>query len=116
MYDEESNQYYYSFEQKEDLDDDESLAEMLKEMEMKLKRNRLTGRSDGTFLQEYQDELAVTLHECIVHHQNIIKVCSMLEQFYNPIVLVKSLQSTLQICNLAYVATTVRLFDRYCKV
>lgn len=109
MDDEERNQYYYSYEQKEDLDDDESLAKVFKEMEMKLKRNRLIDRPDDTFLKEYQDELALTLHECIIHHQNIIKVCVMLERFYNPIVLVKSLQVTLQICNLAYVATTVRL-------
>lgn len=104
------NQYYYSFEQKEDLDDNENLAKVLKEMQTKLKRNRLYGRHDDRFLMEYQDELALALRDCAVHHQNLIKVCGMLERIYNPIVLVKSLQITLQICNLAYVATTVRSF------
>lgn len=108
--DEEMNQYYYSFEQKEDLDDDENLAKILNEMQMKLTRNRLNGRSDHAFLMEYQDELALALRDCAVQHQNLINVCGMLEGFYNPIVLVKSLQVTLQICNLAYVATTVRLY------
>lgn len=102
------NQYYYSYEQKEDLDNDEDLANILKEMKMKLTSNRLGGRSNDTFLLEYNDELAKALQDCIIHHQNIVKVCSMLEYFYNPVVLVKSLQVTLQICNLAYVATTVR--------
>lgn len=109
MDDEEKNQYYYSFERKEDLDDDdESLAMAIKEMKNKMKRNRLDGKSTDTFLKEYEDELAVTLRECIIHHQNLVQVCTMLESFYNPIVLVKSFQVTLQICNLAYVSTTVQ--------
>lgn len=106
--DEELNQYYYSFERKDDLDDDENLATILNEMKMKLKKNRLDGKSEDSFLTEYQDELALALHECVVHHQKLVEICGMLERFYNKIVLVKSLQVTLQICNLAYVFTTVK--------
>lgn len=107
MEDEERNQYYYSFEQKEDLDDDKSLAQVLKDMKMKLEKNRTNGKSTDQFLAEYQKELAFALQECIIHHQNIIRVCGMLENLYNSVVLVKSLQVTVQICNLAYVATKV---------
>ncbi|KAJ6627578.1 Odorant receptor 83a, partial [Pseudolycoriella hygida] len=102
--DEEVSQYYYSFERKEDLDD-ENLVGILKEMKTKLRRNRLNGRADSTFLTEYEDELALALRDCATHHQNLIQISGMLERFYNPIVLVKSLQVTLQICNLAYVST-----------
>ncbi len=109
MDDEEKNQYYYSFEQMEDLDDGESLALALKDLKIKLNRHHQKGKSTDTFLKEYEDELALALRECIIHHQNLVQVCTMLESFYNPIVLVKSLQVTLQICNLAYVSTTVRL-------
>lgn len=56
----------------------------------------------------WNTRMAMALRECIVHHQHIVQVCNILERFYNPIVLVKSLQVTLQICNLAYVATKVR--------
>lgn len=89
------------------MDDDVYLAKALNEMEMKVKRNRLNGKSNEEFLTEYQDELALALRDCVIHHQNLINICGMLERFYNPIVLVKSLQVTLQICNLAYVSTTV---------
>ncbi|XP_037045713.1 putative odorant receptor 85e [Bradysia coprophila] len=107
MDDEERNQYYYSYEQREDLDDDESTSLDFKEMEARLKGTRFSdNRATDTFLTEYQNELSVALRECIIHHQNLVKVCGMLEWFYNPIVLVKSLQVTLQICNLAYVSTT----------
>lgn len=107
--DEEWNQYYYSFERKEDLDDDDgSLTMALREMRTKLKSNRFNnGRPTVSYLTEYQDELGLSLKECIIHHQNIVKMCGMFEAFYNPIILVKSVQVTLQICNLAYVATTV---------
>lgn len=111
--DEEQSQYYYSFEQKEDLNDDGNLVTVLNEMKSKLERNPLNRRSTNEFLTEYQDELALALRECIVHHQNIIKVCGMLERFYNLIVLVKSLQVTLQICNFAYVSTTVNFLQLY---
>lgn len=105
---EEVNQYFYSFEQDEDLtDEDGSLALVLRDMQLKLKERRRAGKSTNGFLTEYEDELGFSLKECIVHHQNIVKICGLLEQFYNPVVLVKSLQVTLQICNLAYVSTTV---------
>lgn len=106
--DEVQNQFYYSFEQDEDLDDDDVLASVLEDMNSKLKRNRLYRRPNDTFLTEYEDELASALRECIIHHQHLVKVCGLLESFYNPLVLVKSLQVTLQICNLAYVNSTVR--------
>lgn len=104
------NQYYYSFEQKEDLDDTEHLGRAVKELQLNLKTNRrhdIHRRADDNFLMEYNDELELALRDCITHHQNIIEICAILERLYNPIVWVKSLQVTLQICNLAYVATKV---------
>lgn len=107
MNDEERNQYYYSFEQKEDLDDIEGLARDLEVLQLNLKQNRSNERLIDAYLMDYRDELAVTLRECIIQHQSLIKICGLLERLYNPIVLVKSLQITLQVCNLAFSSTKV---------
>lgn len=85
----------------------EGLARGLEMLQLNLKRNSSNKRPLDAYLMDYHDELAVTLRDCIIHHQNLIKICLMLERLYNPIVLVKSLQITLQICNLAFVSTKV---------
>lgn len=59
-------------------------------------------KSTDTFLMDDHRELAVVMRSCILHHKNILIVHQMMERFYNPLIFVCSLQSVLQICNLAY--------------
>lgn len=56
---------------------------------------------------EYANELSIALKACIQHHTIILKACKLTEQFFSPILLVKSLQVILQICNMAYAASMV---------
>lgn len=110
---EERNQYYYSFEQKEDLDDTEAIAQSVEKLKLNHLRKNFAHKAED-FLMEYNIELEMALQDCITQHQNLIKICEMLEQLYNPIVLVKSIQITLQLCNLAYVSTKV--WDSFYKL
>ncbi|CAD7092714.1 unnamed protein product [Hermetia illucens] len=79
---EELNQYFVSKETFENLD---NLDQRL------VKRNLRNATKDA-------------LNECIRHHQGIVKVCTLLEEFYNPFCLVKSLQMTVQLCFLVFVS------------
>lgn len=61
---------------------------------------------------EFNEELTDALRDCILHHQEILKFCIMLENFFHLFVLVKSIQITSQICSLAFVASKVGLLCR----
>ncbi|XP_037922954.1 putative odorant receptor 85e [Hermetia illucens] len=79
---EELNQYFVSQEVFENLD---NIVEHL------VKKNLKNATKDA-------------LNECIRHHQAIVKVCSLLEEFYNPFCLFKSLQMTIELCFLVFVS------------
>lgn len=79
----------------------------MEDLEIKLRKGSLHANAQD-FLTEYNDEMMLVLRECIDQHRNLMRICYLLEQLYNPIVLVKSLQITLQVCNLAFVSTKVR--------
>lgn len=82
---EELNQYFVSQEVFENLD---NIVEQL------VKKNLKNATKDA-------------LNECIRHHQAIVKVCSLLEEFYNPFCLFKSLQMTIELCFLVFVSVNV---------
>lgn len=69
---------------------------------------RCTKKPSDTYLMDYYKELHICLKDCINHHQMLLNCCYELEQFFSPIIFVKSLQITSQICNLTYIAYKVR--------
>lgn len=102
---EELNQYYLSYEFKETID-----KHLLNEEQNNCCKQIVSKQSYSnrdTFLMEYNTELNMTLIDCINHHQIITKFCELIEDFFSSFVLVKSIQLTLQICNLAFTATMV---------
>lgn len=66
-------------------------------------------RPTDTYLMEFNEELSEALKDCIHQHQMILQFCKLLEDFLSPLILVKSLQITSQICNLTYVCSKVNL-------
>lgn len=106
----EANEYYYSFEIEENLDDLDYLKMQInKEIRPALVSNR--GRPDDNYLNEYQHELFVALRSCIHHHNVLLEMNKLMENFFNPLILLSSFQATLQICNLAYVSSKVSFLN-----
>lgn len=111
-----ANEYYYSYEQSEDLTDlkfitgarnkELSLAPLLANGQI---RKLGQGRIGDTYLMDYSHELALALRSCINHHKIIVKAHSMMEDFLNPLLLCASFQAPLQICTMAFTLTKVKL-------
>lgn len=96
---EEVNQYYLPAE----LMDDIKLN--TEKVRATLKRNKQQSKKylpQDNYLTDLTEELNHAVFACIQHHQMLIKFCEMMEDFFSLFVLLKSFQSTFQICNLLF--------------
>lgn len=59
---------------------------------------------------DYHRELNHCLKQCIFHHLLILDCCAEMETYFSPVIFIKSLQITSQICNLMYISTKVRTY------
>lgn len=59
-------------------------------------------RSEDTYLMEFNEELTEALKDCVRHHQMLIAFNKMIENFFNVFFLFKSIQTSLQLCNIFY--------------
>lgn len=54
------------------------------------------------YLTDLTEELNHAISSCAKHHQMLIEFSKMMEDFFSVFVLLKSFQTTFQICNLVY--------------
>lgn len=66
------------------------------------------GLRQDTYLPELKNELSAALVDCIRHHEVIINYVKLLETFTSTLVLIKSLQMTLELCNIMYTFFSVK--------
>lgn len=91
-------------------------------MLQKLKDNRTNSgaasaerKPQDTYLLDFESELSEALHDCVQHHQNLVTFSEMMEDFFNFFILMKSLQTTFQMCNIYFtiIKTNATLFQYF---
>lgn len=105
---EELNQYYLAAEIADDFE--------ANTMKMRASLNSNARRCNSfknylpqdNYLTDLTEELKQALSSCIQHHQMLIEFSVMMENFFSLFVLLKSFQSTFQICNLVFTFIKVR--------
>lgn len=55
----------------------------------------------------YEEELHDTLNDCIVHHQSILQLRDLVENFFGPVILVRLVFSTMMMCFTIYSTSKV---------
>lgn len=96
---EEVNQYYLAAELMDDVEANTA------KMRSTLKRNAQRAKKylpQDNYLTDLTEELNHAMFACIQQHQMLIEFCAMMEDFFSLFVLLKSFQSTFQICNLLF--------------
>lgn len=91
-------------------------------MLQKSKDNRTYGgattrvrKPQDNYLLDFESELCEALHGCVQHHQNLVAFSEMMEDFFNFFILMKSLQTTFQMCNIYFtiIKTNATLFQYF---
>lgn len=99
---EELNQYYLAAELMDDVEGNSAkmLAE-LNENPAKFRFRRNYPPQDN-YLTDLSGELNQAIISCVEQHQMLIEFSRMMEDFFSVFVLLKSFQTTFQICNLVF--------------
>lgn len=99
---EELNQYYLAAELMDDVEVNmEKMRAALKRDPRKFQPSKKYLPQDN-YLTDLTEELNHAIFACIQHHQMLIEFSAMMEDFFSIFVLLKSFQSTFQICNLLF--------------
>lgn len=99
---EEVNQYYLNAELMDDVESNTAkMRNELVENPNKYRSNKQYLPQDN-YLTELSEELNHALFDCVRQHQMLIEFSGMIEDFFSLFVLLKSFQSTFQICNLLF--------------
>lgn len=65
------------------------------------------GRPQDNYLSEFRHELQASIVDCVKHHRLLIEFVKMIEDFFSTFMLIKSLQTTFQLCNALFTFLTV---------
>lgn len=99
---EELNQYYLAAELMDDVEANTSkMQTILERNPTKFHRSKSYLPQDN-YLTDLTEELNHAIFACIKHHQMLIEFSAMMEDFFSLFVLLKSFQSTFQLCNLLF--------------
>lgn len=106
---EELNQYYLAAELMDDIElNTEKMRAALERDPNKFQPSKQYPPQDN-YLTDLTEELNHAIYACIQHHQMLIEFSAMMEDFFSLFVLLKSFQSTFQICNLVFTFIKVRM-------
>ncbi|XP_055304002.1 putative odorant receptor 85e [Sitodiplosis mosellana] len=99
---EELNQYYLAAELMDDIE--ANTAKMRAALDRDPSKFQLSKKylPQDNYLTDLTEELNFSIFACIRHHQMLIEFSAMMEDFFSVFVLLKSFQSTFQICNLLF--------------
>lgn len=72
-------------------------------------------KPQDNYLLDFEHELSEALRDCIQHHQALMTFSEMMEEFFNIFILMKSLQTTFQMCNIYFtiIKTNATLFQYF---
>lgn len=99
---EELNQYYLAAELMDDIEGNSTkMHTELNENPAKF-RIRRTYLPQDNYLTDLSEELNQAIISCVEQHQMLIEFSKMMEDFFSVFVLLKSFQTTFQICNLVF--------------
>lgn len=99
---EEVNQYYLAAELMDDVEANSAQMQAeLNENPGKFQPTNIYPPQDN-YLTDLTEELNRAISSCAKQHQMLIEFCEMMEDFFSVFVLLKSFQTTFQICNLVY--------------
>lgn len=99
---EECNQYYLAAEIMDDVESNTvKMRNELAENPNKYRSNKQYLPQDN-YLADLTEELNHALFDCVRQHQMLIEFSGMIEDFFSLFVLLKSFQTTFQICNLLF--------------
>lgn len=70
-------------------------------------------KPQDNYLLDFEYELSEALRACIQHHQALVTFSEMIEDFFNFFILMKSLQTTFQMCNIYFtiIKTNATMFQ-----
>lgn len=109
---EEFNQYYLSAELMDDVKT--NIANFRAELKREPRKFQPFKKylSQDHYLTNLTEELNHAIFACIQHHQMLIEFSAMMEDFFSVFVLLKSFQSTFQICNLVFIFLKVSMNEK----
>lgn len=106
---EELNQYYLAAELMDDVEvNTKKMQAAMKRDPRKFQPSKKYLPQDN-YLTDLTEELNQAIFACIQHHQMLIEFTAMIEDFFSIFVLLKSFQSTFQICNLLFTFLKVNI-------
>lgn len=106
MDDEEVNQYFYSFESLEDLDDTFANNKSIGLSE-NTNESIVREKNYETLVHNMDNEILIELIDCIQHHQLLIHYCKLMKNHFSVYIVAKSIHSSLQLANLTFVLIKV---------
>ncbi|XP_031627368.1 putative odorant receptor 85e, partial [Contarinia nasturtii] len=99
---EELNQYYLAAELMDDVESNTAKMRTILERDPRKFHPSKQYLPQDNYLTDLSEELNHAIFACIKHHQMLIEFVAMMEDFFSLFVLLKSFQSTFQICNLLF--------------
>lgn len=104
---EEVNQYYLAAELMDDIEANSAKMQAeLDENPAKFQTKKSYLPQDN-YLTDLTEELNQAIYSCVEQHQMLMEFSEMMEDFFSVFILLKSFQTTFQICNLVFTFSKV---------
>lgn len=113
---EELNQYYLPAELLDDITTNTNNMKLELQQNPNKYKTKKKYLPQDNYLTELSEELNDALLNCVRHHHKLIEFSKMMDDFFQVFILMKSFQSTFQICNLTFTFIKVRFFNSHSQM